>query len=130
MKKNKVLLLSIFLMLSCGSSDNGSLTKNNMALFDRCTLFFRGIDDSGYNLYALMMADDSNQGWVFLNAWYKDITDFRLLAMDSAKVDTMRVLDILSAATQYDIREIHPIKEHSLNVYLKGEEKPIIISLD
>lgn len=130
MKKNKVLLLPFFLMLSCGSTDNGSLSKENMAIFDGCTLFFRGIDDSGYDLYALMAVDDSNQGWDFLNVWYKDITDFRLFAMDSAVVDTMRVLDVLSAATRYDIREIHPIREHSLQVYLKGKEKPIIISLD
>ena len=130
MKINKVLSLSIFLMLSCGSTDNGSLSKENMAIFDRCTLFFRGIDDCGYGLYALMVADDSKQGWIFLNAWYKGITDFRLLAMDSAEVDTIRVLGVLSAATRYDIREIHPTREHSLGVYLKGKEKPIIISLD
>ena len=130
MKINKVLSLSIFLMLSCGSTDNGPMSKENMAIFDGCTLFFRGIDDCGYSLYALMVEDNSKQGWIFLNAWYKSITDFRLLAMDSAEVDTMRVLGVLSAVTRYDIREIHPTREHSLDVYLKGKVKPIIISLD
>ena len=60
MKINKVLSLSIFLMLSCGSTDNGPMSKENMAIFDGCTLFFRGIDDCGYSLYALRVLQISD----------------------------------------------------------------------
>lgn len=130
MKTNMFLILFISISLLCGCSENYSLTKENMTIFDGCTLFYRGIDDSGYDRYALMVEDSLNQECLFLNAWYKDITDFRLLAMGSVKVDTMRVLDVLSAAIRYDIREIHPIKGHSIDVYLKGREEPIMISLD
>lgn len=136
-KKQWLLLMLTLALLSCNNNvfndetaDTNLTFSKDMLIFDGCTLFFRGIDDCGYGLYALMVADDSKQGWIFLNAWYKGITDFRLLAMDSAEVDTIRVLGVLSAATRYDIREIHPTREHSLDVYLKGKEKPIIISLD
>ncbi|KWW27086.1 MAG: hypothetical protein AUK63_2410 [bacterium P3] len=130
MKINIFLLLPLFFILSCGSQDNNSLAKEDMTLFDGCTLFFRGIDDIGYNLYALMVEDDTNQEWFFLNAWYKDTTDYRLLVTNSVEVDTTRVLAILSLANRCKIREIHPIKEHSLDVYLIGKEKSIPISLD
>lgn len=130
MKPNIFLLLLISLSLSCGCSENHSLTKENMTIFDGCTLFYRGIDDSGYDRYALMVEDSLNQECLFLNAWYKDGSNYKLLVMHSVDVDTTHVLAVLSMANQYKIREIHPIQEHTFNVYLVGERDPILISLD
>lgn len=130
MKTSMVLLLSLFCILSCSSSDHDSIVDHDMAIFDGCTLFLRGIDDNGYNLYALMIENDTNQTWFFLNAWYKDTNDYRLLVTNSAEVDTTRVLSILSLANLCKIREIHPIKKNSFDVYIIGKEDPISGSID
>lgn len=136
-KKQWLLLMLTLALLSCNNNvfndetaDTNLTFSKDMLIFDGCTLFYRGTDDNGYDRYALLVEDSLTQEFFFLNAWYKGITDFRLLTMDSAEVDTIRVLGVLSAAPRYDIREIHPTREHSLDVYLKGKERPIIISLD
>ena len=130
MKTNTFLLLLIPLSLLCGCSENHSITKENMTIFDGYTLFYRGIDASGYERYALMVEDSLNQECIFLNAWYKDASNYKLLVTHSMEVDTIRVLAVLSTANQYKIREIHPIQEHTFNVYLVGEREPILIYLD
>lgn len=131
MKKNIFLPIFISVSLLCGCSENHSLTKGDMAIFDRCTLFYRGIDDNGYIKYALMVTDSLTQDFFFLNAWYKDTSNYRLYVMDSVKVDTTFVLSVLSTANQYKIREIHPIiGEHAFYIYFYRESEPILIHLD
>ena len=133
MKITKSLILFLSILTSCcpkNSYNTNLVTSENMLMFDNCYLLFRGIDDFDNNLYILQIDTPRVTQFVFLHAWYKDSLDCKLSEMNSNEFDTSLVMDILNSANKYNIREIHPLKNNSIGVYLKFQENPIIVQFE
>lgn len=128
--KINLLFVIFFFFVSCNTSDESSLTTEHMTLLDGCSLMYRGTDSDGYRLYALFVAKKTSSDWLFLNAWYKNTIDYKLIVKDSIVVDSMQILDILSIVDSLKIREIHPIGNNCMEVYIKDNSHPVVFSLD
>ena len=74
--------------------------------------------------------EKTSSDWLFLNAWYKNTIDYKLIVKDSIVVDSMQILDILSIVDSLKIREIHPIGNNCMEVYIKDNSHPVVFSLD